>query len=103
MRRSGGMSLALMGRIVASGGIFVGRGGRWRVVSTGLTDPSGEDSGGCTAGADEVLMLLEGGGAYFGALVWKNDRMDDCAAGGLVVGRDMVVKTIVIFRRVKES
>lgn len=36
-----------------------------------------------------VVSREDGGGAYFVCLDWKNERMDGCAGGALVDGRDM--------------
>lgn len=75
MRRRGGMSAAVMGRIVASAGI-AGTGGRVK------------------AWIGEVVVVSRegaGGAAYLGVLAWKKERMDCCAGGGgFAVGRDIL-------------
>lgn len=92
------MSCSWTGRMVASGGMFVGCGGirNVAVAAVGGSSCDGFGSAACTGGA--CFWTCDGGGAYLGAFGgWKKDRIEDCVA--FVVGSDMIAATGLFWGR----
>lgn len=110
MRRRAVVSARVTGRIAASRGRDAGRGGMAIGDAGALIGCSAricDCISGCAAciavasppvdvTAPVKASLEVGGGAYFGVLAVKKERIEDCAAGALLEGSDMVPERRVI-------